>query len=282
MEKLSDDLAQALKKGSMLDADNQELVGEKQAIGYQLESLRREISSALFERDKALKENVELREKFGELGAANEDYKRREQTRSRHLDSLGPCENVGRKDVLQSDVRSIGQRQRLDNLDQANQELESLRKNLDKVQTELSEAIQEAEVSKGRRDWAFSERDKIVQERESIRTLCDNMRKERDRAVSELAESLRESDGVKKQRNELLKEVKALKEMLDTNMVERDDDHFGHHSDIDDSSEVLEIELTCDGTTDLGLELAGGKNKKCFWLRYQLRMSTCFISKAHY
>lgn len=268
MEKLSDDLAQALKKGKMLDADNQELVGEKQAIGYQLESLRREISSALYERDKALKENVELREKFGELGAANEDYKRREQTRSRHLDSIGgPCENVGRKDVLQSDVRSIGQRQRLDNLDQANQELESLRKSLDKAQTELSEAVQEAEVSKGRRDWAFSERDKIVQERESIRTLCDNMRKERDRAVSELAESLRESDAVKKQRSELVKEVKALKEMLDAHMVERDENHFDHHGDIDDSFEVLEVELTCDGTTDLGLELAGGKSiyvKKMF------------------
>lgn len=70
----------------------------------------------------------------------------------------------------------------------------------------------------GRRDWAFSERDKIVLERESIRTLCDNMRKERDRAVSELAESLRESDAIKKQRNELLKEVKVLKEMLEIHM----------------------------------------------------------------
>ncbi|XP_044252659.1 disks large homolog 5 [Tribolium madens] len=265
MEKLSDDLAQALKKGKMLDADNQELVGEKQAIGYQLESLRREIASALYERDKALKECADLREKFGELGASNDDNRRREQTRSRHLEGLGgPCENVGRKDALQSDVRTIGQRQRLDNLDQANQELESLRKSLDKAQTELSEAIQEAEVSKGRRDWAFSERDKIVQERESIRTLCDNMRKERDRAVSELAESLRESDALKKQRNELLKEVKALKEMLEAHIVDHDDDHFGNHSDIDDSTEILEVELTCDGTADLGLELAGGRDDPHF------------------
>jgi len=34
---------------------------------------------------------------------------------------------------------------------------------------ELKEAVQEAEVAKCRRDWAFQERDKIVAERESIR-----------------------------------------------------------------------------------------------------------------
>ena len=39
----------------------------------------------------------------------------------------------------------------------------------------------EADVAKGRRDWAFSERDKVVLERESIRTLCDKLRRERDR-----------------------------------------------------------------------------------------------------
>jgi len=75
----------------------------------------------------------------------------------------------------------------------------------------FSEATQEAEVSKRRRDWAFSERDKIVLERESIRTLCDRLRKERDRAVSDLAEALRDSDDIKKQRNEASKELKDLK-----------------------------------------------------------------------
>ena len=39
----------------------------------------------------------------------------------------------------------------------------------------------EIDVAKGRRDWAFSERDKVVLERESIRTLCDKLRRERDR-----------------------------------------------------------------------------------------------------
>lgn len=69
---------------------------------------------------------------------------------------------------------------------------------------------QEAEVSKRRRDWAFSERDKIVLERESIRTLCDRLRKERDRAVSELAEALRDSDDAKRQANKELNELRQM------------------------------------------------------------------------
>ena len=100
----------------------------------------------------------------------------------------------------------------------------------------------EVDVAKGRRDWAFSERDKVifgslyisylhffplillwwqlrlpyfihqvVLERESIRTLCDKLRRERDRAVSELAEALRDSDDVKKQGNECAKENKDLR-----------------------------------------------------------------------
>lgn len=162
---------------------------------------------------------------------------------------------------MREDARSISQRQRLDNLDQANQELESLRKSLDKAQTELAEAVQEAEVSKGRRDWAFSERDKIVLERESIRTLCDNMRKERDRAVSELAESLRESDAVKKQRNELLKETKALREALEVHL-ERETRSLHSQDETQDHScghtEVVELELTA--ADEEGLEFAGGRD----------------------
>lgn len=215
MEKMNDDLTQAYKQIKLLETTNMELVEQKKSLNCQMESLRREIASALHERDKALKECNDLREKFGEYSASKDDNRDLMKSRLDSVNLLG--ESLTRKEV-QVDSRSFSQRQRLDNLDQANQELESLRKSLDKVQIELSEAIQEAEVSKGRRDWAFSERDKIVLERESIRTLCDNMRKERDRAVSELAESLRESDAIKKQRNELLKEVKMLKEMLEIHM----------------------------------------------------------------
>lgn len=62
----------------------------------------------------------------------------------------------------------------------------------------MTEAKNEASISIKRRDWAFSERDKIVQERESIRRQCDELRRERDRAVSNHADELRALDELKK------------------------------------------------------------------------------------
>lgn len=271
MEKLSDDLTQAYKKNKLLESDNKDLIEEKQNLCYQLESLRREIASALHDRDKALKDCNDLREKCGVYNSSKDDN--RDLIKSR-FDSLNLLDENSTRKEIQSDSRSFSQRQRLDNLDQANQELESLRKSLDKTQNELSEAIQEAEVSKGRRDWAFSERDKIVLERESIRTLCDNMRKERDRAVSELAESLRESDDIKKQRNELIKEVKILKEALELH-IEKEDHmnqlrgmgpNHSHDSAIDSDmqeweTELLEMDLSgISSDNDLGFELLGGRD----------------------
>lgn len=94
-----------------------------------------------------MKECNDLRKKFGELGAASEDGRlllgdQMKKSRGRLIDSLGTLgDGVGRKEHLREDSRSIGQRQRLDNLDQANQELESLRKSLDKAQAELAEAV---------------------------------------------------------------------------------------------------------------------------------------------
>lgn len=51
----------------------------------------------------------------------------------------------------------------------ATKEAETLRKQCRALCQELKEALQEADVAKCRRDWAFQERDKIVAERDSIR-----------------------------------------------------------------------------------------------------------------
>lgn len=273
MEKLNDDLTQEYKKSKILESENKDLVEEKKTLNYQMETLRREIASALHDRDKALKECNDLREKFGEYNAAKEDS--RDLIKSRLECVTCPGESSARKEVSGSgDSRSLAQRQRLDNLDQANQELETLRKTLDKVQSELTEAIQEAEVSKRRRDWAFSERDKIVLERESIRTLCDKLRKERDRAVSDLAEALRDSDDLKKQRNEACKELKTLKEALEAqlekeanvNQLQQFGHNHSHDSAIDTDMQewetaVLDMDLSgLTSSSDLGFELVGGRD----------------------
>lgn len=54
-------------------------------------------------------------------------------------------------------------------MERANKEIDMYRKQYEAISQELKEALQEAEVAKCRRDWAFQERDKIVAERESIR-----------------------------------------------------------------------------------------------------------------
>ncbi|XP_054004563.1 disks large homolog 5 isoform X3 [Hylaeus anthracinus] len=273
MEKLGDDLTQAYTKITHIENQNKQLMDEKKALSYQIETLRREISSALLDRDEALKQCNELRQKFGDYSeGSNRDYKNRMELHSYNRER----DNSNKEAERENNAVDYAKRdkERMDNLDQANLELDKLRKSVDKLQTELEEALQEAEVSKRRRDWAFSERDKIVLERESIRTLCDRLRKERDRAVSDLAGALRDSDDIKKQRNEASKELKDLKEKIESGDHGLRASQFvqglthAHDSAIDTDANDWEIltvhfdlgRLCLDSDRDLGLTLVGGRD----------------------
>ncbi|XP_012134885.1 MAGUK family member discs large 5 isoform X4 [Megachile rotundata] len=273
MEKLGDDLTQAYTKITHLENQNKQLIEEKKALSYQIETLRREISSALQDRDEALKQCNELRQKFGDYSEGSKrDYKNHMELHSYNRERDNSNKEAERENSTVDYTKR--DKERMDNLDQANLELDKLRKSVDKLQAELEEALQEAEVSKRRRDWAFSERDKIVLERESIRTLCDRLRKERDRAVSELAGALRDSDDIKKQRNEASKELKDLKEKIESGDHALRASQFAqglthtHDSTIDtDVSdwEILTIHLDLsrlclDSDRDLGLTLVGGRD----------------------
>ena len=114
--------------------------------------LQREIAAALTDRDNAMKEVHELRRKVG----------------------LG--EDTG-------EFHSLGE---------AAEEVARLRTNLQLVEGKLKDAALEADVAKGRRDWAFAERDKIMLESESVHSMINQMREERDRALAKLAEGLQE------------------------------------------------------------------------------------------
>ncbi|OXU31832.1 hypothetical protein TSAR_008281 [Trichomalopsis sarcophagae] len=258
METLGNDLSQAYAKVTHLENENKQLVEE-------IETLRREISSALHDRDEALKECNELRQKFGDYSeASNRDRKNRLELHSYNIER-----DVASKEAeKESNPRDYAKREkeRMDNLDQANLELDKLRKFVDTLQADLEEAVQEAEVSKRRRDWAFSERDKIVLERESIRTLCDRLRKERDRAVSDLANALRDSDDIKKQRNEASKELKDLKEKIESGDHSLRTSQYGqsvHDSDSEWDAVTVHLDLnrmSMDSDRDLGLMLVGGRD----------------------
>lgn len=200
------------------------------------------------------------------------DHKKRDQELP-HSD-IDPVASLG-SDALEL----LKKQQRLDNIDQANVEIDRLRKLGDKLTGELQDATMEIDVAKGRRDWAFSERDKVVLERESIRTLCDKLRRERDRAVSDLAEALRDSDDIKKQSNELSKENKELREKLEgmekemqlkTLQMHRSPstNHGGSKDSAIDSDlqewDTEHIDVDMSGLDrhhgDLGIELSGGRD----------------------
>lgn len=221
-----------------------------------------------------MKQCNELRQKFGDYSeGSSRDYKNRMELHSYNRERDNSSKEAERENNTADYTKR--DKERMDNLDQANLELDKLRKSVDKLQTELEEALQEAEVSKRRRDWAFSERDKIVLERESIRTLCDRLRKERDRAVSELAGALRDSDDIKKQRNEASKELKDLKEKIESGDHALRASQFAqslvrnaHDSTIDTEVNDWEIipihldltRLCLDSDRDLGLTLVGGRD----------------------
>uniref|UniRef100_A0A2R5L5D5 Putative membrane-associated guanylate kinase maguk n=1 Tax=Ornithodoros turicata TaxID=34597 RepID=A0A2R5L5D5_9ACAR len=238
IERLQEELQESQKKMRLLETNHKASLDE-------MESLKREIASALQDRDRALKELNELREKHSK-NSSEEDPSR---------------------DGTRKDLPAAGS---LGDLNQANQEIENLRRNMERLQAEVAEAQQEAEVCRRRRDWAFSERDKIVLERESIRTLCDKLRRERDRAVSDLAEALRDSDDIKRQRNEASKELKELKEKIEAQLEKESrmkqlnsvGNNHSRDSAIDTDlqeweTEVKEVHIRHDG--DLGFDLSGGK-----------------------
>lgn len=240
IERLQEELQEAQGKARQAEAAHKASLDE-------MEGLKREIASALQDRDRALKELSDLREKQAECSqqSGSEDASRGE----------------GRKDSLPGSLADA---------EQTNQEMENLRRNMERLQVELAEAQQEAEVCKRRRDWAFSERDKIVLERESIRSLCDKLRRERDRAVSDLAEALRDSDDIKRQRNEASKELKELKEKIEAQLEKESrmkqlnsvGNNHSRDSAIDTDlqeweTEVKEIHLRYEG--DFGFDISGGK-----------------------
>ncbi|XP_063844799.1 disks large homolog 5-like isoform X5 [Scylla paramamosain] len=270
MDKLQEELSQASKKIKNIEQTTNNTNKERQSLLLQIEMLQREIAASLHDRDKAIKECNDLRERYGANGDTSKEWERS----YKDYDSYKQERDITMKsgpDVGPSshDMYTKAQKERLDNLDQANQEIDRLRKTIEKLQSELQEAQQEAEVSKRRRDWAFNERDKIVQERESIRAHCDKLRRERDRKVSELAEALRDSDDMKKQRNETSKELKELKERLEAEQekVVRQQPPHNHSRDsaIDTDLQEWEIEtlhipVSAVSENDVGFVIAGGRD----------------------
>ncbi|CAG5905331.1 unnamed protein product [Menidia menidia] len=259
---------------------------ERRVANEELEALRQELASALVDRDRSICEKNELLEKYCHEVKDKAEAQKELSQACKDIETVREERDVARKErteaIIQRDqlLREYYQaRQKQDSatldMERANKEIEMLRKQYEAISQELKEALQEAEVAKCRRDWAFQERDKIVAERESIRTLCDNLRRERDRAVSDLADALRNLDDTRKQKNDAARELKELKEKLD-DQLEKEARyhqlmaHSSHDSAIDTDSmewetEVVELEKHRDmDLKALGFDIAEGVNDPYF------------------
>ncbi|XP_073723345.1 disks large homolog 5 [Misgurnus anguillicaudatus] len=254
---------------------------ERRVASEEMEALRQELNSALLDRDRAIREKTELLEKYcHEVQDKAETQKELSQA-CKDIETVREERDVARKErteaIIQRDqlLREYYQaRQKQDSatvdMERVSKELEVLRKQCEAVSEELQEAVQEAEVAKCRRDWAFQERDKIVAERESIRTLCDKLRRERDRAVSDLADALRNLDDLRKQKNDAVRELKELKECMEEQLEKEARfrqlmAHNSHDSAIDTDSlewetETVEFERSTDDMdlSALGFDIAEG------------------------
>ncbi|KAG7507592.1 disks large-like 5-like isoform X1 [Solea senegalensis] len=255
---------------------------ERRVANEELEALRQELASALVDRDRAICEKNELLEKYCHEVKDKAEAQKELSQACKDIETVREERDVARKErteaIIQRDqlLREYYQaRQKQDSatmdMERANKEIEVLRKQCEAISQELKEALQEAEVAKCRRDWAFQERDKIVAERESIRTLCDNLRRERDRAVSDLADALRNLDDMRKQKNDAVRELKELKEKMEDQLEEEARfrqlmAHSSHDSAIDTDSmewetEVVEFEKHRDmDLKALGFDIAEGVN----------------------
>ncbi|KAL7877686.1 hypothetical protein SRHO_G00043290 [Serrasalmus rhombeus] len=256
---------------------------ERMVASEELEALRQELNSSLVDRDRAICERNELLEKYCHEVKDKAEAQKELSQACKDIETVREERDVARKErteaIIQRDqlLREYYQaRQKQDtatlDMERATKEIEVLRKQCEAMSQELKEAVQEAEVAKCRRDWAFQERDKIVAERESIRTLCDNLRRERDRAVSDLADALRNLDDMRKQKNDAARELKELKEKMESQLEKEARfcqliAHSSHDSAIDTDSlewetEVVEFEKDRDDMDlkALGFDIAEGVN----------------------
>ncbi|XP_050079140.1 disks large homolog 5 [Anopheles maculipalpis] len=186
----------------------EELKKERNKYKELLKATEIELETVLSERGSVLKENQKLydknealeREVQGKLKECVALKEKIELLKTRQEYQQLSNESSWNKELSDSkDKFSIVS----ENLETANQEIERLKKALDKAKAEIAKTIHDTEVAKQRRDWAISEREKIVQERDSVRNLCDEIRKERDTATSKLLAAIRDKDDAHK-RIELL------------------------------------------------------------------------------
>lgn len=211
----------------------------------QLTDAECEVSQLLSERDTVLKENQNI---FDKNDSLRKELEKVVKSRNEYANE---CESLRQKvDVLRNRTEFMQSNDDLLSLEVANQEIEQLKKLIEKKNSEVAKAIQESEIAKGRRDWAITEREKIVQERDSVRNLADEMRKERDTATSKLLAVTIEKDDAVKKIGQLNERINLLSN------AKKSSDHRKPRNDAEDEIEVDVSHMLVNA--DLGVTLDCG------------------------
>lgn len=220
LDKMCHDYAEVLQKYDSMRLRYEEfakqskmLADERKLLRDKLQESESEVNTILSERGTVLKENQKLYDKNEalkkevEIEKRNRDEARQECNLLREKIELMRSRNeFNNKDLSTSkDKFSL-----VTDLESATQEIERLKKSLDKALTEAAKATQETERAREMRDCAMQEREKIVNERDSVRNLCDEIRKERDTATSKLLAAIRDKDDVIKENEQLNEKIELL------------------------------------------------------------------------
>lgn len=241
IEKLQEELHENLKKVKALEKSNK-------TSNDTIDGLKKELLSSVFDNERLHKECADLREKLSEFVVSFSDHDMSSptspskssnvpsgwnlwgSTSSGVSTSFAATKSTNNSGLIKqnhlsasngSSVSTLSHRAKLEavatagDLPNNSPEVDSLRRQVERLQHDLMEAHQETEVAKRQREWAFNEKEKIGLERESIRYLCDRLRKERDQVVSKLAKALTESDEFKRQCGEASVELNNLKDKLE-------------------------------------------------------------------
>lgn len=207
IKKVSDDLSTTYNKNKFLECKIKSCLSEIKTLHLNNESLKREKLLALRDRDKALKKCNDYKKRFELLSAENKSHNHL----NCDLNIATENHNDSREQRVSLDFFGTFQKEHIDNIDQANKEIDHLRKLADKYHKELSKTLEEVEASKIRHDSAINELDNLVLDCNKLRSLYNGLRKECDYVFNKVTYAIRDCDDVAKQKNDNSEELYGLK-----------------------------------------------------------------------
>jgi len=266
IEKLQDDLNRQKVEVKKLVDDKEKVLLEKEGLGH-------EIVAALADRDQSIKEVHDLRTRLQaaikekessvkHLEDQRQDYQMLKMERNAAKKERG--EAIVHRDKILKECFEVKRMFAKMEAGESN-ETESLKKQFDKLSSELTNAWNIAEVSMTRRDWAFSERDKVVRELEELKEKYYTDKKDKELVEAQYGELFKERDLLQKQCTNLFHELNGYKKVYTTSDGEMKRNLRSSQDSALDSDapsyhiESIELERASE-TEDFGFRIDGGSD----------------------